>query len=83
LATPPASGSMRATSSSHCPSASHPTGDISQKLPTSLVQIAPRESERPESRSSSHVKTLGRHYTANARRRDHRIVGERENCCIT
>src|SRR5262249_49162153 len=34
-----------------------------------------RESERPESRSSSHVKTLGRHYTANARRRDHRIVG--------
>ena len=28
LATPPASGSMRATSSPHCPSATHPTGDI-------------------------------------------------------
>jgi hypothetical protein len=75
LATPPASGSMRATSSPHCPSASHPTGDIFAEFRTSLVRIALRESERPESRSSSHVKTLGRHYTANARRRDHRIVG--------
>lgn len=28
LATPPATGSIRATSSPHCPSASHPTGDI-------------------------------------------------------
>ncbi|MGF6229380.1 hypothetical protein QFZ27_003335 [Inquilinus ginsengisoli] len=28
LATPPASGSRRATSAPHCPSASHPTGDI-------------------------------------------------------
>ena len=33
------------------------------------------ELERPESRSSSHVKTLGGRYTANTRRRDHRIVG--------
>src|SRR5262249_52288056 len=28
LATPPASGSMRATSSPHCSSASHPTGGV-------------------------------------------------------
>ena len=75
LATPPASGSMRATSSPHCPSAFHPTGDIFAKFRTSLVRTALRESERPESRSPSHVKTLGRYRTANARRRDHRTVG--------
>src|SRR6185436_5640127 len=47
LATPPASGSMRATSSPQCPSAFHPTGDIFAEFLTSLVRIALSESERP------------------------------------
>ena len=37
LATPPASGSMRATSSPHCPSASHPIGDIKRHSSSSWL----------------------------------------------
>ena len=49
---------------------------FSQKFPTSRVQIAVRYSERPESRVTSHVKTLGRHDTGERfPRRDRRIVG--------
>src|SRR5687767_13125939 len=50
LATPPASGSMRATSSPHCSSVSHPTGHI---LPFTHRKITPYRHKRNAFHSSA------------------------------
>src|SRR5207248_11131036 len=54
LATPPVSGSTRATSSPHRPSASHPTGHIFAEFRTSLACVARSLNARHLSAAKNH-----------------------------
>src|SRR5262249_49106429 len=73
LATPPASGAMRATSSPHCSSASHPTGHLMVSNPSGerFVSAAARSavSLNADVRSSSSLRGRTPVMSCEARRR--------------